>query len=90
MAGSRQFSVTPEMPERELRAVWSQAVRYAKERPGTVVTIEFSRGTYMLPSSGAVAYETGTTLHVGAPGYRVTIMYLDNSGLSVTSQRRSA
>jgi hypothetical protein len=92
MVSSRQWVVTPDMPPRELRSVWSEAVDYARANPGAIVTIEFAFGTYPLPSSGAVAYETGTVLKVGPPGSRVTITYLDNAGLSVTTtpQKRSA
>jgi hypothetical protein len=90
MSSSRQFVVTPQMPDRELHSVWSEAVKYAREHPGNVVTIEFAFGTYSLPTSGAISYGTGTTLHVGPPGYRVTIMYLDNAGLSVTSHKKAS
>lgn len=86
------MTVTPDLPPRELRSVWSQAVDHARANPGAIVTIEFAPGTYPLPSSGAVAYETGTVLEVGPQGSRVTIMYLDSAGLSVTTtpQRKSA
>ncbi len=90
MTGVRHIAVTPDMPDWELRAVWSSAVNEARHNPGRLVIIEFAPGTYSLPSSGALVYETGTVLHVSDPGYRITVMYLDRSGLSVETERRSA
>jgi hypothetical protein len=87
MDDSRVIHVTPEMPERELRMLWSQAVEEVRKFPGRVIVFDFAPGSYAMPYTGPVAWGSDTKVHVKPPGYRVTVTYLDARGLSMSPHR---
>lgn len=87
MDGSRRIDVTPDMPERELRSLWSEAVQEVQRYPGRAITFDFSPGWYAMPYTGPVAYGTGTKVHVKPPGYTVTLTFHERRGLLMSPHR---